>query len=188
MKDEHDTRELPVGEAEAAPDLGPWGTDAVPLGNNECGRKPTESPSHTGTRPHRRGALAAIVCVSGLLAALGVNTIGGKPGPQTERPQTTETRPQPSANEPGTNGASAARRIEQRQQQARSKLRQRSTHSTLRARPAPRPTYTIAPEPTPPPEPVTPRPPPAPAAEPTPTTTPPPASGPAVAKEFGFER
>jgi len=194
MKAEGDTREILVGEAEHSqddsptPDLGPWGMEAVPLGKDERVQEPAESPRHAETKPHRWVALAAIACGIGLLAALGANAISGNPGPQIERPQTAQTNRQPPANELGTNGARAARQAEQRQQQARSKSRQRSIRSTRRAHPAPSSAHAPTSEPAPAPEPVMPSPASVPAPGPSPTTKPPPASGPAVAKEFGFER
>ena len=194
MKAEEDTRDIPSAEPGHSQDdlptsnLGPWGMDAVPLSREERERKPVEGPRPAETKSHRRVALAAIVCATGLLVALGVNVLSGGSPLQTEKAESGQAKGRPLADEPGSNGGRAERRIEQRQQQARPKSRQRSIPPTRRTHPAPSPTYAPAPEPTPAPEPVAPSPAPAPAPAPSPTTKPPAASGPIVAKEFGFER
>ena len=190
MKAEDDTQEILVSERRRSqdgsqmPDLGPWGKDAVPLGGAARKRRPAKSTRHAATKPHQRVAVAAITCVTGLLAAFGANILSGESAPQTEKPQVGQVKRQPAADKPAANGARAARR----RRQARSKSRQRAIHSARPTHPAPSPTYAPAPKPVPTPEPVTPSPAPAPASGPTQTAKPPPASGPAVAKEFGFER
>ena len=194
MKAQEDTREIPSaepGNSQDDPpilDRGTWGVDAVPLGREERERNLGESPRRAETKSRRRVALAAIVCATGLLVALGVNVFSGGPALQTEKAQSQQAKERPLADEPGSYGGRAERRIEQRQQQARPKSRQRSIPPTHRTHPAPSPSYEPAPESTPAPEPVAPSPAPAPAPAPLPTTKPPPASGPTVAEEFGFER
>ena len=194
MKAEEDTRDIPSAEPGHSqvdlptPDLGSWGMDAVPLSREEHERKPAESPRAAETKSHRRVALAVIVCATGLLVALGANVFSGGSALQTEKAESGQAKERPLVEEPGSNAGRAERRIEQRQQQARPKSHQRSIPPTRRTHPAPSPTYAPAPEPTPAPEPVAPSPAPAPAPAPSPTTKPPAASGPIVAKEFGFER
>ena len=194
MKAEEDTREISNAEPGHSqddlptPDLGSWGMDAVPLSREQHERKPAESPRHAETKPHHLVALAAIVCVVGLLAALGANAIGGKPGPRAERPHAAQTRQQPLVDAPEANGARAAHQVKERHGQARSKSGQRSIQSTRPTHPAPSPPYAPAPDPAPAPEPVAPSPAPAPVPGPSPTTKPQLASGPTVANEFGFER
>ena len=194
MKADEGTREISDTERRHSQgdlptlDLGSWGMDAVPLSREEHARKPAESPRQAEPKPHHWVTLAAIACAVGLLTALGANTIGGKPGPRTQRPHAEQRRRQPLVDAPEANGARAAHRVEQRHQQARSKSGQRSVPLTRPTHPAPSPTYAPAPDPAPAPEPVAPSPPPATAPAPSPTTKPPAASGPIVAKEFGFER
>lgn len=194
MKAEGDTRETPNTEPGhgqddlPTPDLGAWGMDAVPLSSGGRERKPVERTRPAETKSHRRVALAAIVCATGLLIALGVNVLSGGSALQTKKAQSGQAKGRPLADESGSNGGRTERRIEQRQQQNRPESRQRSIPPARRAHSAPSPTYEPAPEPTPAPEPVAPSPAPAPAPTPSPTTKPPAASGPIVAKEFGFER
>ena len=194
MKAEEDTREIPNTEPGhgqddlPTPDLGAWSMDAVPLSRGERERKPVERTRPAETTSHRRVALAAIVCATGLLVALSVNVLSGGSALQTEKAQSGQAKRRPLADEPGSNGGRTERHIEQRQQQARPPSRQRLTPPTRRAHRAPSPTYEPAPQPTPAPEPAAPSPASVPAPAPSPMTKPPPASGPTVAKEFGFER
>ena len=194
MKVEDDTREIPIGEpghsrdAPLTSDLGLWGTDAVQLGKENNERRSTASAPRTATKPRRWFALAALACTTSVITALGVNLVGGESGPQVERPQAAQTRRQLTADAPGTDRAKAARRAAHRQQQARLRSRKRSIDPSHPTHPAPSPTHAPTPEPAPAPEPVAPSPAPAPASAPAHTAKPPPASGQAVAEEFGFER
>jgi hypothetical protein len=196
---EDDTQEIPLGEpgdgraGELEPDLGPWGTEAVPLETDERDRKPIDTGSRRAeTKPRRWIPCAATACAISLIAVLGVSILGGTSGPQTDGRAATKTRRQPPAAERKDHRARAARQAEQRQRrarrQARLRSRRRSDSSSHPRHPAPSPTYAPAPESAPAPEPVTPSPTPAPAPASTPATRPPPASGSTVAKEFGFER
>jgi hypothetical protein len=195
---EDDTREIPFGGPEdgragqSLPDLGPWGTEAVPLGKDERDQEPIISSTRRAeAKPHRWILLAAIACVTSLIVVLGVNILSGGSGPQTHGQEAAKTRRQPFAAELKINRTRAARRAEQRRRQVRRQAlgsTRRSIPSPHPTHPAPSPTYAPAPEPAPPPEPVAPSRAPAPAPTATPTTKPPPASGPTVAKEFGFER
>ena len=196
MKVEDDTGVIPVGEPEHSRDgpppvdRGPWGTDAVPLGKDNDRRSSTENIRCAASKPRRWIVLAAITCTTGLIAALGVNLIGGESGVQTEKPQTAQTRRQPRADALSADEAETARRTARQRKRVRSGSRQRSVHLPHPMLRAPSPTYAPAPapQPAPTPEPVAPSPVPAPASTPAQTSKPPPASGPGVAKEFGFER
>jgi hypothetical protein len=197
---ENDTQEVPIGESEdrrasqLEPDLGPWGPEAVPLGKDERDRRPTDDATRRAEAKARRWVpFAAMACAISLIAVLGANILSGDSGFQTDGQEATKTRRQPPGAERKDNRARAARQAEEQRQrrvrrQARRRSRRHSVSSSHPTPPAPSPTYAPVPEPAPAPEPVAPSPAPAPAPTATPTTKPPPASGPTVAKEFGFER
>lgn len=187
MNAEDDTREIPLdepeedGETQPEPDLGPWGAEAVRLGEQSRDRAPIgDGDRRAEATPRRRIALAAVVCAASVFSALGALILGGGSTAEKRQPPIAEQTP---------NETRAAHRARQRRRQVRRQAsRRHSTAQPHATRPAPSPTYLPTPVPAPAPEPVTPSPAPAPAPEPPPTTKPQPASGAAVAKEFGFER
>ena len=195
MKVEDDTGVLPVGDPEHSHDgpplvdHGPWSAEAVPLGKGNDRRSSPENIRYAASKPPRWIVLAAITCAAGLIAAPGMNVIGGTSGVQTERPQPAPTRSQLTASASRVDGIKTRRQVTQRRQLARLASRRRSPdlphHPT---QPPSSPTYAPAPQPVPTPEPVTPSPAPAPASAPGQTTKSPSASNSAVSKEFGFER
>lgn len=194
MNAEDGTQEIAFGAPKDAggprpdPDLGPWGTEAVPLGKGpRSPASPGGGTPPTSTKPHRWIAGVAIVCALSLIAVLGALVIDGESGHQAERTNAAQTRGQQPAAEWETNG-DRTRRAEQGRRRARVRSRRRSFPSPPTTHPTPSPTYAPDSEPAPALEPVVPSPAPAPALGPSPTTKPPPASGPTVAKEFGFER
>lgn len=197
MNAEDDTREIPLdepaedGDTQPEPDLGPWGAEAVQLGE----RSRDQAPIGDATRgaeaiPHRWIALAAVICAASLFSVLGVLILsGGSTTNEIRSQQGAKTNRQPPVAKRMPNGARAAHRARQRRRQVRRQApRRHSTEQPRATHPAPSPTYLPTPAPAPAPEPVTPSPAPAPAPDPMPTTKPPPASGSAVAEEFGFER
>lgn len=197
MNAEDETREIPLdvpeedGDAQPEPDLGPWGAEAVQLGEQSGDRAPIgASACRPEATPRRWTTLAAVVCAASVFSALGALILGG--GSTTEKSssqKTPKTNRQPLIAERLPNGTRAAHRARQRRRPARRQAPHR--HSTAQphaTHPAPSPTYPPPPASAPAPEPVAPSPAPAPAPEPRPTTRPSPASGPTVAREFGFER
>jgi len=192
-----ETQELSVAEAEPAEppaDLGPWGAEAVRLGvdTEPTPRRPNTSTD--GLPPVRRrwvtgGALglAAVLIGALFVAALPSDPDNGTtarpPNPANKRDVASTPRaalPKPTPRQAERNPT-------------RNNIKTRKPHTRAHAAPAPppqpSPTYLSSPAPTPPSEPVTPSPAPAPTAGgPAPTSPPQPASGAAVADEFGFER
>lgn len=197
MNAEDETRKIPLdepeedGDAQPEPDLGPWGAEAVQLGERSRDRAPIGvSPRRAEARPRRWLGLAAVVCAASVFSALGALIFSvGSTTEEISSKRALKTNRQPPVAERMPSEARAAHRARQRQHQARGKApHRRSTAQPPATHPAPSPTYLPTPAPAPAPEPVAPSPAPAPAPEPSPTTKPPPASGPTVAKEFGFER
>lgn len=194
MNTEDDTQEFPLegpGENrddQAEPDLGPWGTEAVQLGVLSRDRMSTDSSAHRPQATPRRWIALAGVCAVGLFTVIGSLMVsGGSTSKEIDSKRTMKTDRQPPVVEGMSKGPRAAHRAKQRRRQVRRRASRRppatQPHTT---HPAPSPTYAPIPQPDPAPEPVAPSPAPAPAL--TPTTKPPDASGPTVAKEFGFER
>jgi len=196
MNAEDDTREIPLvepevdGDAQPESDLGPWGAEAVQLGERSHDRAPIgDGAPRAEATPRRWLARAAVVCAASVFSVLGTLILsGGSTTNEISSQKTPKTNRQPPIAEQMPNGTRAAHRARPRRRQARRRASRR--HSTARqhaTHPGPSPTYLPPPAPAPAPEPVAPSPAPAPASEPTATTKPPPASGPVVAKEFGFE-
>jgi hypothetical protein len=190
MKAEDNTRKPSIAgpaygrDRNLTPDISPWGADAVPLDVEERERRPARSARHADGTPRCWNPLATIVCTIALIAALSANLIGGDRTPRTETPQIKPPKERDLANKQPAN-ETRTRRIAQQQHQTRPKPRQRPITSLPPTHSAPDPTYAPAPEPTSASEPVAPTPASVPA--PTATTSPKPASGSAVAREFGFE-
>jgi len=192
MNPEDDTEVLSIGEStqergeeESTSNLDHWGTDAVPLGKDKRGRQSMEGSRHAKTIPHSWVALAAIICLTGGIISLGANLGKQSVTTRTDQPRASLPRDQAPAQERGTN-ALTTRRVARRQRPARLKSRPQPISSPHPKHSVPSPTYDPAREPTP--QPVGPIPAPASAPLRHPTTKPQPASGPTVAKEFGFER
>lgn len=197
MNAEDETREIPLdqpaedGGAQPEPDLGPWGAEAVQLGERSHDRAPIgASARRAEATPRRWLALAAVVCAASVFSVLGTLILsGGSTTNEISGQKGAKTNGQPPVSEQRIpNGTRAAHRARQRRHQARQASRRRSTAQPPATHPAPSPTYLPTPAPAPASEPVAPSQAPAPTPEPPPTTKPQPASGAAVAKEFGFER
>lgn len=197
MNVEDDTQEIPLDEpeedraAQAESDLGPWGAEAVQLGERSRDRAPIGNALRRPEAiPRRWIAFAAVVCVASVFSVIGALILSGSPSPnEVSSRKAPKANRQPPADERTSNGTRAAHQARQRRRQARRRAtRHHSTVQPQAPHPAPSPTYAPTPQRDPAPEPVTPSPAPAPAPEPPPTTKPPPAAGPTVAKEFGFER
>lgn len=197
MKANDNTQEIPLsepeedGDTQPEPDLGPWGAEAVQLGERSRARVSIDSNAHGSEKSPRRWiALAAVVCAAGVFSVFGALILSGRSATKEISSQTVpKTKRQHPVAEQMPNETRAAHRTRQRRRQAQGQASRRrpaaepqTTRSTHSA------TYVPTPAPTPAPEPVAPSAPAAPALESPPTTKPPPASGPTVAKEFGFER
>lgn len=197
MNAEDDTLEIPPEEPKAdrdappEPDLGPWGAEAVQLGEQGGGAVPKDRNAHDRKANSRRWvALAAVVCAASAFSVLGALILSGSPVTKEIGSQKTpKASRRPPVAERTPSGSRTARRSHRpRRQAGRRALHHRSTARPAATHSVPNPIYTPSPHPAPATEPVAPSPTPAPAPEPTRTTRPPPASGSAVAKEFGFER
>jgi len=195
---DEETQELPVAEAEPAAeppaDLGPWGAEAVRLGVDA---EPTPRRENTGTdglRPVRRRwvTTGALGLAAVLIGALIVTSLPSDPdNDTTARPPNPANKRDVASAPRAALPKPAPRRAEHNPARDDIKTRKPNKRSRTAPAPAPQPSPTYLPTPAPAPasEPVTPSPAPAPTAEgPAPTSPPQPASGAAVAKEFGFER
>jgi len=209
---DEETRELPVqapddGSPEAdepSPDLGSWGTDAVPLGGVWKRERATSGGRARTPQPAARRwvALAAVACSFTLIAMLSASALKLDSPTTTSDQGTARAEKEPPAAQPNVQGAQAGMRApgqtdhQQRTTEQRARIRTRRgstapprTTPSAPSAPAPSSTYTPDRESAPPPEPGAPSYAPAPAASaPSPTAKPPAASGAAVAEEFGFER
>jgi len=193
---DEETQELPVAEADDVDppaNLGPWGAEAVQLGvDAESTPRRANTSTDNPRLSRRRWATASTLGLAVLLlGTLIVTALPSDPdNDTTARPPNPANKRDVASTPRAARPNPATRRAEHNP--TRNDFKTRKPHTRARTAPAPAPqpspTYLPSPAPPPPSEPVTPSPAPAPTAEPMPTTKAPPASGPTVAKEFGFER
>jgi hypothetical protein len=197
MPDE-ETQEFPVAEADDVDppaDLGPWGAEAVRLSVDTEPAQWRANAGRDSARPtqHRWATAGALGLAAVLIGALIVTALPPDPdNDTTARPPNPANKRDVASVPRASRPKPAPRRAERNPTPANIKTRKPDTRARAAPAPAPQPSPTYLPSPAPPPpsEPVTPSPAPAPTAEggTAPTSPPQPASGAAVAEEFGFER
>lgn len=185
MSVDEETRELPAVEAvdkdvEPSADLGPWGAEAVRLGVDAEPPRHRPSIRNDGSRPiQRRWATAGTFGLAATLTtALVVTTL---PSPPDDK----ATPPTPSDERGVALAPSIARPKSSPRETERDRLKATRTRAKTREHTAPTSTAATSDALTSPTYPPTPAPAPS---EPSPSGQSPPASGVAVAEEFGFER